>query len=45
MQAEKLQLRQEKQVLQEIVQKLKKQAVEVFTEVETLNERIVILEK
>ncbi len=45
MQAENRQLMQEKQHLQQTQEKLKTSFVDAFSEVETLNERIHLLEK
>ena len=45
MQAETLQLREEKKHLQEVIGNLKSNAMEVFSEVDTLNKRIILLEK
>ena len=45
MQADHMQLSQEKKHLQEVIQTLKQHAVGVFTEVDTLNQRCITLEK
>jgi len=45
MQTEQLQLKKEKQHLLEVIKNLKHSAMNVFTEVDTLNKRCILLEK